>query len=66
MSWSPTPFVMNLDRPMCLCGRRMRLASVEPVINEPHAEVRIFDCSHCRHELRIMHSLQDERGPQAA
>jgi hypothetical protein len=28
-------------------------------------EVRIFDCKHCAHDLRILHSLDEDAGPKA-
>ena len=57
---SALPFVIDLDRPICMCGQRMRFASTIAAANDLLAEVRIFDCKHCPHEMRIMHSLNDE------
>jgi hypothetical protein len=63
MTSLPDPFVMDLDRPVCLCGKQMRLALVEPMAFNDHTEFRTFDCKHCSHELRIMHVLDDGASP---
>ena len=66
MSALPGPLVMDLNRPVCQCGKQMRLFGVQAHARTAHAEIRIFDCKHCPHELRIMHLLDEEAGPQAA
>lgn len=66
MSALPGPLVLDLNRPVCQCGKQMRLASVEAHSRAALAEIRIFDCKQCPHELRIMHLLDDDAGPQAA
>jgi hypothetical protein len=53
MSALQTPFVTDLNRPLRLCGRPMEFVSVEPSAADPNTEIRIFDCEHCRQELRI-------------
>ena len=66
MSVLPGPLVMDLNRPVCVCGKQMRLAAVETPARAAHTEIRIFDCRHCPHEMRIMHLLVEEDGTQAA
>ena len=63
MSALPGPLVMDLNRPVCACGEQMRLFTVEAHPKTLHAEIRIFDCKHCSHQLRIMHLLDDDALP---
>ena len=59
MSALPSPLVLDLNRPVCSCGKQMRLADVQPHATAAHTEIRIFDCKHCSHVLRIMQVLDD-------
>jgi hypothetical protein len=45
----------DLDHPICICGRDMRLATVEPHIREPHTSMHTFECADCGHQLKVLH-----------
>jgi DNA-directed RNA polymerase subunit RPC12/RpoP len=41
------------ELPDCRCGREMALASAEKT-NHNEAEIRIYKCSECNHEMRLI------------
>ena len=41
----------STETPDCQCGAEMRLARSEQ--KSPGTEVRVYECSVCRHELRL-------------
>jgi hypothetical protein len=45
----------DLDHPRCICGREMRLATVEPTFKDNTTVVHTFECSECQHLLKVMH-----------
>jgi hypothetical protein len=45
----------DLDHPGCICGREMRLATVEPTLIDASTTVHSFECIGCGHLLKVMH-----------
>lgn len=45
----------DLDHPVCICGRDMRLATVEPLLKDERTTVHTFECTDCGHLLKVMH-----------
>jgi hypothetical protein len=45
----------DLDHPGCICGREMRLATVEPTLTNASTTVHSFECIGCGHLLKVMH-----------
>jgi hypothetical protein len=45
----------DLDHPGCICGREMRLATVEPTLIDASTTVHSFECIGCGLLLKVMH-----------
>jgi hypothetical protein len=49
----------DLDQPNCLCGRPMRLRTIQPVPKSDETHIHTFECDACSHELRVMNDRVD-------
>ena len=52
------PFERLLTRdctelPTCRCGKEMQIASVDPLPERGDAQIRIYKCLSCHHEMRL-------------
>ncbi len=43
----------STELPECQCGRKMRIASIEPQLEGSDTHVRIYDCRACHREMRL-------------
>jgi hypothetical protein len=43
--------VRSTELPACQCGRKMRIASIEPQLERSDTHVRIYDCRACHREM---------------
>ena len=41
------------ERPDCRCGREMEVARIELLPQGSDADVRVYQCSACLHEMRL-------------
>lgn len=55
----------STEMPDCQCGAEMRLAGASQIEKPSGAEVRVYECSDCGHELRLM-VWADAADPAAA
>ena len=43
----------STDLPECRCGGEMEITSVDPLFERRDAEIRIYICGACKHEMRL-------------
>lgn len=43
----------STEKPDCHCGAEMRLVRVTQAEQAPAAEIRVYECPACGHELRL-------------
>jgi hypothetical protein len=41
------------ERPACRCGKEMEIARVEQLPDGSDADVRVYRCAACQHEMRL-------------
>ena len=41
------------EGPKCKCGEEMKIAGVDELANSIDAEIRIYKCPSCQHEMRL-------------
>jgi hypothetical protein len=41
------------EGPKCRCGEEMTIAGVDALLNSIDAQIRIYKCSSCQHEMRL-------------
>jgi hypothetical protein len=41
------------EGPECRCGKEMHIAGVDEVSDRTDAQIRIYKCSTCQHEMRL-------------
>ena len=41
------------DLPDCRCGKEMRIAGSEQLLERSDAHIRVYACSACQHEMRL-------------
>ena len=41
------------DLPDCRCGKEMRIASTEQLPERSDAQIRVYACRACQHEMRL-------------
>jgi hypothetical protein len=41
------------EGPECRCGEEMRVAGVDELANRTDAQIRIYKCPSCQHEMRL-------------
>jgi hypothetical protein len=47
------------DGPECRCGEEMQIAGVEILPDRTDAQIRVYRCSTCQHEMRLTVWSQD-------
>jgi hypothetical protein len=43
----------STELPECRCGEEMQIAGVDEVPDRAEAQIRVYKCSTCRHEMRL-------------
>jgi hypothetical protein len=43
----------STELPECRCGEEMQIAGVDEVSDRTDAQIRIYKCSKCQHEMRL-------------
>ena len=43
----------STELPSCRCGKEMEIASIERLPEGSDADVRVYHCSACHHEMRL-------------
>ena len=43
----------STQRPACRCGEAMEVASIERLPEGSDAAIRVYQCTECRHEIRL-------------
>lgn len=47
----------DLSHPDCVCRRRMRLRTIEPVQGDSLTTIHTFECDACGHVLKVMNEF---------
>ena len=43
----------STELPECRCGHSMHLARTEELGDQTDAQIRVYNCTYCRHEMRL-------------
>jgi hypothetical protein len=43
----------STEGPECRCGKEMQIAGVDELANSIDAQIRIYKCQSCQHEMRL-------------
>ncbi len=43
----------STELPECRCGHEMQLVRTEELRDQTDAQIRIYNCAYCRHEMRL-------------
>lgn len=43
----------STELPECRCGKEMGITSIDPLPKRSDAQIRIYRCPACQHELRL-------------
>jgi len=43
----------STELPECRCGKEMQLTRIEELPDRTDAQIRIYNCSACHHEMRL-------------
>jgi hypothetical protein len=43
----------NTELPECRCGKEMQIARVDEFPDRTDAQIRVYNCSTCHHEMRL-------------
>jgi hypothetical protein len=47
------------EGPECRCGEEMKIAGVDELVNHIDAQIRIYKCPSCQHEMRFTVWMDD-------
>lgn len=47
------------ELPECRCGKEMQIASVKPLPAGSNAQIRVYSCAACQHEMRLTVWIDD-------
>jgi hypothetical protein len=51
----------STEGPECRCGEEMKIVGVDALLNSIDAQIRIYKCPSCQHEMRLTVWMDDYR-----